>query len=108
MVATCRSSYDLTQHLCSRLASESPSNEAKVETLTKQTTSLRDEFQQLEMLAKTKERSLRDERYATSFYKRSHVECMRDYLGIPKRFLSFPLNCIFVAYLSMACAKSLT
>lgn len=62
MVATCRSSHDLTQHLCNRLASEIPSNEAKVELLSQQSTALRDEFQQLEMLAKTKERNLRDER----------------------------------------------
>lgn len=65
MVATCRSSHDLTQHLCNRLSSEIPTipaNEAKVELLSQQTTALRDEFQQLEMLAKTKERALRDER----------------------------------------------
>lgn len=61
MVATCRSSYDLTQHLCDRFTMESPS-EAKVDQLTQQTTALREEFQQLEMLARTKERLLRDER----------------------------------------------
>ena len=63
MVATCRSSYELTQHLRTRLASESPSNEAKVEMLIKQRTWMRDDFQQLEMLAKRKENNLRDERY---------------------------------------------
>jgi hypothetical protein len=62
MVATCRSSHDLTQHLCNRLVTESPTNESRLEALTRQTMVLQEEFQQLEMLAKSKERNLRDER----------------------------------------------
>ena len=63
MVATCRSSFDLTQHLCNRLVSESPLvSESRLEALNRQTVVLQEEFQQLEMLAKSKERNLRDER----------------------------------------------
>lgn len=115
MVATCRSSYDLTQHLCDRLASESSSNEPKVENLTVQTASLRDEFQQLEMLAKTKERNLRDERYVPSLLRgRVLIACgiclgTREHaFHFPAFSLSLQTTVIFVAYLSMACAKSLT
>lgn len=67
MVSTCRSSYDLAQHLCDRLSSESTDesqpSRRRAEVLTAQMSSLQDEFQQLELLAKTRESHLRDERY---------------------------------------------
>ena len=59
----CRLSYDLTQDLSTWLASESTSNEAKVETLARQTKLLQNEFLRLEMLAKMKVRNLQDGRY---------------------------------------------
>ena len=63
LVRKCRLSYDLTQDLSTWLASESTSNEAKMETLARQTKSLQNKFLQLEMLAKMKVRNLQDGRY---------------------------------------------
>jgi hypothetical protein len=64
MVSTCRSSHDLAQHLNNRLSSETINEPSRrrAEALTDQMSSLRDEFQQLELLAKTRESHLRDER----------------------------------------------
>ena len=69
LVRKCRLSYDLTQDLSTWLASESTSNEAKMETLARQTKSLQNEFLQLEMLAKKKVRNLQDGRYVVSFIR---------------------------------------
>ena len=67
MVATCRSSHDLAQHLSARLATEATdgglSSPSRVAALTHQVQTLQEEFQQLEMLAKTRETNLREERY---------------------------------------------
>lgn len=66
MVANCRSSHDLAQHLSDRLSSEASddglSSLSRKEALVQQMMSLRQEFQQLELMARTRETNLRDDR----------------------------------------------
>lgn len=66
-MSSCRSSQDLSQHLSKRLTSEVTTNGSKqaldrLEAFNRQISGLCDEFEQLELLAKTREQDLRDER----------------------------------------------
>ena len=65
-MAACRSTCDLTQHLSGRLNAEhqmSPSaSESRLEAMNNELLRVGGEFQQLELLARTKEVKLRENR----------------------------------------------